>query len=29
MSAFLLIPVSVQSGDVIMLGAFGRYATMT
>jgi len=29
MSAFLLIPVSIQSGDVIMLGAFGRYATMT
>jgi NitT/TauT family transport system substrate-binding protein len=29
MSAFLLIPVSVQSGDVIMLGAFSRYATMT
>ena len=29
MSAFLLIPVSVQSGDVVMLGAFGRYATMT
>jgi ABC-type nitrate/sulfonate/bicarbonate transport system substrate-binding protein len=29
MSAFLLIPVSVQGGDVIMLGAFGRYATMT
>ena len=29
MSAFLLIPVSVPSGDVIMLGAFGRYATMT
>jgi NitT/TauT family transport system substrate-binding protein len=28
MSAFLLIPVSVQSGDVIMLGAFSRYATM-
>jgi hypothetical protein len=24
MSAFLLIPVSIQSGDVIMLGAFGR-----
>src|SRR5215831_14067822 len=24
-----LIPVSVQGGDVIMLGAFGRYATMT
>src|SRR5262245_1681581 len=29
MSAFLLIPVSIQSGDVIMLGAFRRYATMT
>ena len=29
MSAFLLIPVSIQSGDVVMLGAFGRYATMT
>ena len=29
MSAFLLIPVSIQSGNVIMLGAFGRYATMT
>jgi len=25
----ILIPVSVQIGDVIMLGAFGRYATMT
>jgi ABC-type nitrate/sulfonate/bicarbonate transport system substrate-binding protein len=29
MSAFLLMPVSIQSGDVIMAGAFGRYATMT
>jgi ABC-type nitrate/sulfonate/bicarbonate transport system substrate-binding protein len=29
MSAFLLIPVSVQGGDVVMLGGFGRYATMT
>ncbi|MDZ7379465.1 MAG: ABC transporter substrate-binding protein, partial [candidate division KSB1 bacterium] len=28
MSAFLLIPVSVQSRDVVMLGGFTRYATM-
>jgi NitT/TauT family transport system substrate-binding protein len=29
MSAFLLIPVSVQNKDVVMLGGFSRYATMT
>jgi len=29
MSAFLLIPVSVQNRDVVMLGGFSRYATMT
>jgi len=28
MSAFLLIPVSVQHGDVVMLGGFSRYASM-
>src|SRR5438094_6668949 len=29
MSAFLMIPVSVQNRDVVMLGGFSRYATMT
>jgi NitT/TauT family transport system substrate-binding protein len=29
MSAFLLIPVSVQYGDVVMLGGFFRYASMS
>jgi NitT/TauT family transport system substrate-binding protein len=28
MSAFLLIPVSVKQGDVVMLGGFSRYASM-
>jgi len=28
MSAYLLIPVSVKSGDVVMLGGFTRYAGM-
>ena len=29
MSAFLLIPASMKQGDVIMLGGFSRYASMT
>ena len=28
MSSFLMIPVSVQHGDVVMLGGFTRYASM-
>ena len=28
MSAYLMIPVSVQNRDVVMLGGFSRYASM-